>query len=83
MDTVEEWVGNEQSCGRISDLTVSGSWSSCCSVTQLCSALCDPGDCNPPGSSVHGALQARIPEWVAISVSNHVTECPNFSISVD
>ena len=29
--------------------------------------LCDPVDCNLPGSSVHGILQARILEWVAIS----------------
>ena len=33
---------------------------------QLCPHLCDPMDCNPPGSSVHGILQARILEWVAI-----------------
>ena len=32
--------------------------------------LCDPVDCSPPGSSVHGILQARILEWVAISFSN-------------
>ena len=25
-----------------------------CEVTQSCSALCDPVDCSPPGSSVHG-----------------------------
>ena len=31
--------------------------------------LCDPEDCNLPGSSVHGILQARILEWVAISFS--------------
>ena len=31
--------------------------------------LCDPMDCSPPGSSVHGVLQARILEWVAISFS--------------
>ena len=31
--------------------------------------LCDPVDCSPPGSSVHGILQARILEWVAISFS--------------
>ena len=31
---------------------------------------CDPVDCGPPGSSVHGVLQARILEWVAISFSN-------------
>ena len=35
-------------------------------VTQLCSTLCDPMDCSPPGSSVRGILQARILEWVAI-----------------
>ena len=35
-------------------------------VTQSCLTLCDPMDCNPPGSSVHGILQARILEWVAI-----------------
>ena len=31
--------------------------------------LCDPMDCGPPGSSVHGILQARILEWVAVSFS--------------
>ena len=38
-------------------------------ITQLCTTLCDPMDCSPPGSSVHGILQARIPEWVAIPFS--------------
>ena len=33
------------------------------------SCLCDLMDHNPPGSSVHGILQARILEWVAISFS--------------
>ena len=36
-------------------------------VTQSCPTLCGPMDCSPPGSSVHGILQARILEWVAIS----------------
>ena len=31
--------------------------------------LCDPMDCSPPGSSVHGIPQAKILEWVAISFS--------------
>ena len=31
--------------------------------------LCDPVDCSPPGSSIHGIPQARILEWVAISFS--------------
>ena len=35
-------------------------------VAQSYSALWDPMDCNPPGSSVHGILQARILEWIAI-----------------
>ena len=34
-----------------------------------CVPLCDPVDCSPLGSSVHGILQARILEWVAISSS--------------
>ena len=32
---------------------------------QSCLTLCDPMDCSPPGSFVHGILQARILEWVA------------------
>ena len=36
---------------------------------QLCLTLCDPEDHGQPGSSVHGVLQARILEWVAISFS--------------
>ena len=39
------------------------------SVAQSCLTLCGPMDCSPPGSSVHGILQARILEWVAISSS--------------
>ena len=35
-------------------------------VVQLCLTLCDPMDCSLPGSSVHGILQARILEYVAI-----------------
>ena len=36
---------------------------------QSCPILCDPMDCNPPGSSVHGILQATILEWVAMPSS--------------
>ena len=38
-------------------------------VAQLCLPPCDPMDCRPPVSSVHGILYARILEWVAISFS--------------
>ena len=36
---------------------------------QLCFTLCDPTDCSPLGFSVHGILQARILQWVAIFFS--------------
>ena len=36
---------------------------------QLCLTFCNPMDCSLPGSSVHGILQARILEWVAIPFS--------------
>ena len=39
-------------------------WEAAC--VHLCLTLCDPTDCSPPGFSVHGILQARILEWVAI-----------------
>ena len=38
-------------------------------VTQSCLTLCDPMDCSPPGSSVHGIFQARVLEWGAIAFS--------------
>ena len=38
-----------------------------CLAAQSCLTLCDPMDCSPPGSSIHGILQARILEWVLIS----------------
>ena len=38
-------------------------------VAQSCPTLCDSMDCSLPGSSIHGILQARVLEWVAISFS--------------
>ena len=43
-------------------------WKWSCSVMSD-SLLCDPVDYSPPGSSIHGILQTRILEWVAISFS--------------
>ena len=34
-------------------------------IVHLCLTLCNHMDCSPPGSSVHGSLQVRIPKWVA------------------
>ena len=36
---------------------------------QSCPILCDPMDCSPPGSSIHGILQTKILEWVAMPSS--------------
>ena len=41
----------------------------CVLVSQLCPTLCNPMDCSPPGSSLHGILQARMLEWIAIPFS--------------
>ena len=38
----------------------------CAKLIQLDLTVCDSTDCSPPGSSVHGILQARILEWVAM-----------------
>ena len=38
-------------------------------VAQSCPTLCNPMDCSPPGSSIHGIFWARILEWGAISLS--------------
>ena len=44
-------------------------WFVCAFVAQSCLTLCEPMDCSPPGSSVHGILQTRILEWVTIPFS--------------
>ena len=42
-------------------------------VAQSCLTLCDPMDCTPPGSSIHGIFQARVLEWAAIAISSKPT----------
>ena len=41
----------------------------CCLVAKSCLTRCDPMNCSPSGSSVHGISQARTLEWVAIFFS--------------
>ena len=41
---------------------------------QSCATLCNPMDCSPPGSSVHGIAQERILEWIAISSSSRSSQ---------
>ena len=43
-------------------------------VSQSCPTVCDPIDCSPPGSSVHGVSQARILEWITISISKQTED---------
>ena len=45
-----------------------------CVSRSVASKSCDSMDCSPPGSSVHGILQARILEWVVISFSRHLPD---------
>ena len=47
-------------------LLVSPNLCICAQSLQSCLTLCDPMECSPPGSSVHGILQSRILEWAAI-----------------
>ena len=49
-------------------------WSSFCFIIKSCQTLCDPIDCSPSVSSVHGISQARILEWVAISFSGNLPD---------
>ena len=51
----------------------------CCAMLSfsVVSDSCNPMDCSPPGSSVHGILQARILEWVAMPTSG---DLPNLGI---
>jgi len=48
-----------------------------CFVTQSCSTPRDPTDCSPLSSSVHGILQARILEWVAMPSSRESSQSRN------
>ena len=61
---------------KISWVKLRGFYSSLrvCSVPQSFPNLCDPVDCSAPGSSVHGILQARILEWVAVPSSSDIPD---------
>ena len=70
--------------GLISGLTLPHSllicpflWAIVVLVTQSCPTLCDPMDCRLPCSSVHGILQVRIQDWVAIPFSRGSSQPKN------
>ena len=48
-------------------------------VAQSCLTLCDPMDCRPPGSSIHGIFQARVLEWGAVAFSMTNLQFSQFS----
>ena len=48
-------------------------------VVQSCPTLSDPMDCSLPGSSIHGIVQARVLEWVAIAFSDRPCRYPHES----
>ena len=54
-----------------------------CLAAQSCPTLCDPMDCSPPGSSVHGVLQATILEWVAMPFSKGSSQPRDQTLSRD
>ena len=51
-------------------------------VAQSCLTLSYPMDCSPPGTSVHGILQARIVEWVAIPFSSGIFLTPGSNLGL-
>ena len=53
----------------------------CAKLLQSCPILCDPTDCSPPSSSVHGILQVRMLEWVAIPTSRRSSQHRNGTVS--
>ena len=61
-------------CDGQSDLRTIAVMVRVCSVAQSCTTLCDPMDCSPPGSSIHGILQSRILEGVVISSSRRSSQ---------
>ena len=50
-------------------------------LLQLCPTLCNPMDCNLAGFSVHGILQARIPEWVGMPSSRASSQPRDWTLS--
>ena len=68
------WGRKESDMSDFYSLTQTPSSSAAAAVAaakslQSCPTLCDPMDCSPPGSSVHGIFLARVLEWVAIAFS--------------
>ena len=68
---IEQWIFKITRILRVLKFHITTEY---CLVAKLYSTLCNPMDCSPPGSSVHGISQARILEWVAISFSRRSSQ---------
>ena len=62
-------LGGTEGNSKISVLLNKYTYAAAAKSLQSCLTLCDPRDGSPPGSSVHGILQARVLEWGAIAFS--------------
>ena len=79
LNTVIQWFTKWETGIQTIKVENSGEWAInwtnelyicvCVLFTKSCLTLCDPMNCSPPGSSVHGISKARILEWVAIPFS--------------
>ena len=79
IDTEKSWVQiqypfmiknkRERERKTLLKVGIEGTCAVLCLVAQSCPTLCDPVDCSLSGSFVHGILQARILEWIAIPFS--------------
>ena len=70
---ITSWEIDGETVETVSDFIFFGSKITAAAAAkslQFCPTLCDPIDGSPPGSPIHGILQARTLEWVAISFSN-------------
>ena len=65
--------GKEEVVHVCNEILLSHAAAAAAKSLQLCSTLCDPMDCSPPGSSIHGIFQARVLEWgdITFSILSH------------
>ena len=81
----QELAWGPLSCQIQINLSISGCWFPKYVSFSVLSDSLQPTDCNPPSSSVHGVLQTRIVEWVAIPFSRGLPDSrikPGFCIAV-
>ena len=73
-----KWPRSQEPMGKDEKVLT---WVCASSVIQSCLTLCDPLDCSPPASSIHGIFQAGIQEWFAVSSSRGSSRAHVFCVS--